>query len=104
MRTSSSTVRLIGYGTASVLALLGLLHVYWAAGGKAGHAVAVPERGGRPLFIPSPASTLGVAGCLFAAAGLVLARLGLIGGPVPDRWTRRATWLLTTLFALRAVG
>jgi hypothetical protein len=104
MAASHSAVRLIGGATAAGLALLGLIHIYWAAGGRLGRSVAVPERQGRPLFRPTPISTLGVAGGLFAAAALVLARLGIVGTLVPDRWTFRATWLLTTLFALRAVG
>jgi hypothetical protein len=96
--------QLIGSATATVLALLGLLHVYWAAGGKTGSVVALPERAGRPLFQPSPASTLGVAGGLFAGALLLLARLGLVCDCLPTRWTGRATWLLAAVFALRAIG
>ncbi len=97
-------VRMTGCGTASVLALLGLLHIYWAAGGAAGSTVVLPERAGRPLFQPTPTSTLGVAGGLFAAALLVLARLGVVCDCVPVRWTRLGTWLLAAVFTLRAIG
>jgi hypothetical protein len=104
--------RLSGGITASVLALLGLIHLYWAAGGSAGSVSAIPERGGRPLFRPSPASTRGVAGLLFAAACVLLTRAGLLmpllaaqrPGQWHERWAGRASWLIATLFALRAVG
>ena len=97
-------VLVIGGATAAVLALLGLIHVYWAAGGRVGSMVALPERDGRPLFQPTPAATLRVAGGLFGAAWLVLARLGVVPTIGPERWTRRAVWVLAMLFALRVVG
>jgi hypothetical protein len=100
----SRVVRVCGISTASVLAVLGLIHLYWTAGGQAGRAAAVPERRSRPLFQPSPASTLGVARGLFAAAALLLTHLGLMRSPVSERWTARGSWLLATLFALRAIG
>jgi hypothetical protein len=104
MPGSTSPVRLIGGTTAAVLALLGAIHVYWAAGGTAGCAVAVPERDGQPLFQPSPAATPGVAGALLGAACLVLARLGLVRSVVSECWTRRGVWLLAGVFVLRAMG
>src|SRR4051794_4603956 len=99
-------VRGYGFGTAGVLALLGLIHVYWAARPHSGTSVALPEREGRPLFQPGRGGTLVVAGGLFAGALTLLARLGvcwLAWLPVPERWPCWGAWTLAALFALRAV-
>jgi hypothetical protein len=93
-----------GAATAGLLALLGLIHLYWAARGIKGRSVALPERDGRPVMQPSRASTMAVAGCLFGGALVLLTRLGLVPLPVPALWPCRASWLLAFLFALRAIG
>jgi hypothetical protein len=96
--------RLIGTSTASVLVVLGLLHVYWAAGGNWGGDVAIPQRDGKPLFAPSPAATIVVALLLFGAALVVLGRLGLWGVGLP-RWPFVAgAWVLVAVFVGRVVG
>jgi hypothetical protein len=40
-----------------ILLLLAAVHVYWAAGGKAGKAAAVPTAEGRAIIKPSALST-----------------------------------------------
>jgi hypothetical protein len=101
-------VRGYGVGTAVVLATLGAVHVYWAVRGVSGRSVALPERDGRPLFRPSRAGTLVVAGGLFGGALMLLAQLGVLPSPlvslVPARWRQRGLWGLASVFALRAVG
>ena len=97
-------VRGYGLATAGTLTVLGLFHVLWAAGFKAGTAAAVPERDGRPLFEPSRGSTLLVAGGLFSGALTLLMRLGVVWTPLPRRWVTAGCWLLATLFGLRAIG
>ena len=90
---------------AAVLIALALLHVYWAAGGRAGAAAAVPEVEGRPAFEPGPNVTLGVALGLAVAALAVLGRAHLWLPPWPPSWAFAAgTWVLAALFLLRAVG
>ena len=93
-----------GAGTSGLLALLGLIHAYWAVRGVSGRSVALPERNGRPLFQPGSGARLAVAGGLFGGALILLAQSGLIRLPVPSTWPRRGAWALATLFALRAVG
>jgi hypothetical protein len=93
-----------GMSMAGVLTVLGLFHCYWAAGGRAGSVAAIPERSGRPTFQPGPASTCGVAVGLFAAAWVLLARLGLVGAPLAHPWPQRGAWALALLFGLRALG
>ena len=41
--------RLIGISTASVLFVLSLLHVYWAAGGAWGSGVTIPKEDGKQI-------------------------------------------------------
>lgn len=76
---------------------LATLHVYWAAGGQAGLAAALPEPDdGGPRFTPSPVMTLGVATGL---AGMSAAALNATSPRM--RWPLRLTALV---FLLRAVG
>jgi len=96
--------RLIGVSTATLLFALGLLHVYWAAGGRWGTDVTIPKRDGQPLFDPPPAATLLVAFLLFSAGLVLLGRLALWGIALP-RWVCIAgTWTLVAVFLGRVVG
>jgi hypothetical protein len=59
------------FSTCTVLILLGLLHLFWAAGAKFGGAAVVPSTNGVPTFKPSRSVTLAVAAALFSAALVV---------------------------------
>lgn len=104
-------IRGLGFLTAGVFVTLALLHVYWAAGGVWGRAVAIPTRvpnaaaaNGARLFNPSRAGTVAVAAGLLLAALVVLGRMGFGGAPVP-RWVFVwGCWLLALAFLARAVG
>src|SRR5260221_13895259 len=67
---------------AASVAALGLMHVYWALGGRMGKSAAVPEVNGQQTFIPSRAGTMAVAAALFFAAtvGAIAGRLFEPGG------------------------
>lgn len=95
----------LALGIAAVLLSLAVLHVYWAAGGKAGMTAAVPEVEGRPAFVPGPNATLLVALALTLGALVVLGRAGLW---TPERIPRfvflAGTWVLCAVFLARAVG
>jgi len=96
--------RVVGTLAAAVLFALGSLHCYWAAGGRWATDVTIPKRGGEPLFTPGSAATLRVALLLYAAALVLLGRLGVWGRGVP-RWLFRAgTWTLVVVFSGRIVG
>ena len=71
---------------AALIAILaGLLHLYWAAGGRWGFDVAIPEDAkGGPAFVPGPALTALVAGLLFVFAAMVLAPAWLLPGGAPS--------------------
>jgi hypothetical protein len=85
--------------TAIVLALAGILHVYWAAGGRWLFDRAVPT-GGASAFTPGPLLTLAVALALFVFAALVAAA-GAGAGPAEVRWLVGAGALV---LAVRAIG
>jgi hypothetical protein len=89
---------------AVILVLLAAIHVYWAFGGTAGRAGAVPSSGGRAVLAPTPAMTLAVGVALFVMAVVVGAAGGLIATPVPAGAVRAAAGLLAVVFAARAIG
>jgi len=91
-------------GLIAVFVMLSALHVFWAAGGRAGGLVAIPRSAGRPLFTPGPLSTLGVAGALVVAALATAAAAGWFGHGTPLRAGRPLAYALALVFALRAVG
>ncbi|MEL7157970.1 MAG: DUF3995 domain-containing protein [Actinomycetota bacterium] len=87
--------------TVVALGLIGLLHLYWAGGGRWGHAAAVPvSPDGGPAFEPGPLLTAGVAVALFAFAALVAAPLaGLEHGLITV-----AVAVGVFVLAVRAIG
>lgn len=99
-------MRASGLGTAGLLTIFGLIHAFWAARGMSGGSAVIPQRAGRPVIRPSRLATLGVAGCLFAAALTLLARLGIMRRPafVPASLPHRGSWALAVIFGLRAIG
>jgi hypothetical protein len=90
--------------TTSVFLGLGMLHLYWASGGRAGSGAAVPRVDGSAAFSPTPAATVIVALALFAAAGVVALAGGAIRLPLPRWMMTGAASVLAAILALRAVG
>jgi len=89
---------------ATTLGALATLHLYWAAGGRAGWDAAIPTRNGAPLLRPGPGITLLVALGLAALAILVLWRDGALSLPLPFVIARVVTPLAALVFLLRAIG
>lgn len=84
-----------------MLAVAGLLHVYWAFGGRWGLEAASPVDPSRSAqFTPGRALTLLVAAALFVASALVAAVAWGTGFAIA-RWLTVAA---AAVFALRAVG
>lgn len=75
---------------AAILTALGVIHLYWAAGGRFGKSATLPTANGKSVLHPTPLITIVVAIGLFAMAALVFERVGL--------------WLIAGIFLLRAVG
>lgn len=76
----------------AILCVLGVVHIYWAAGGTLGKGAAVPTLDGKAVLHPTPFTTIVVAIGLFAMAALVAARIG---------W---AIWIAGGIFLIRAIG
>ncbi|MGK2859158.1 MAG: DUF3995 domain-containing protein [Thermoanaerobaculia bacterium] len=89
---------------AAVLGFLSALHVYWAFGGRGVSVNAIPHVDGRPVFSPSRASTLLVAGCLAVAALVALLQGAIVTLPVPPALPRGAAFAIGAIFFLRAIG
>jgi hypothetical protein len=96
-------------GLAAIVILLVIagVHVYRAAGGKAGKGAAVPSIEGKPVLKPSASNTALVAAGLCALAAIVALRDGLIVIPPLSHAStavKIATWPVAAVFALRAIG
>ena len=90
-----------------ILLLLAAVHVYWAAGGKAGKAAAVPTAEGRAVIKPSASSTAMVALGLCVVAAILALRIGWIKLPGlagNHIFVEITVWLIAAVFALRAIG
>ena len=95
---------IVASSLASVLALLGALHVFWALGGRLGFGSAVPEVNGKRALKPTRAATFVVALTLFAASALVLGRAGVFSSLLPAALFKWPVLLLGFVFLVRAVG
>jgi hypothetical protein len=96
-------------GAAAIVILLMLagVHLYWAAGGKAGKGAAVPSANGRPLMRPSALGTTMVAVGLCVMAALLALRIGWLNVaalPGNSVVVQVGAWLIAAVFALRAIG
>ena len=100
---SSAAARgVTGALAALVLAGLGALHLYWAAGGRWGLRAVVPTRGdGTPVLRPGRAATIAVALALFGAAPVVASAAGLLPH-LP--WAQVLGLAAAVVFGLRMVG
>ena len=89
---------------AAIFAALALLHVYWAARGLEGGSAAIPERDGKPLFVPSRTASLVVAALLALAVPLVLQRATIGPELLPEAIVPVGCWTLSFVMLARAVG
>jgi hypothetical protein len=97
-------VHRLGILLAVIFAALGLLHLYWAAGGRWGHGATVPSSGGKRLFSPSLLGTVMVALALLSAMAVILGRIGVWGAFVPAWVFACGVWGISVIFFLRSVG
>ena len=87
-----------------IFSLLGLIHAYWAFGGKTGWLAALPEVNGRLAFTPSMGATFIVATFLFLCAILVSVTAGFITLPLPFFIFKWLSFGLSFGLLLRAIG
>ena len=85
--------------------LLAILHVYWAAGGRAGIEKVIPQVEGKPAITPGKIITLGVAMGLMGVASVAyaLGNVDLTSYLMGD-YVIYAGWFLALIFFIRAVG
>jgi len=95
---------ILAFSLALVLALLGVLHVFWALGGGLGFGSVLPEVSGRRVFTPGPTATFAVALALFVASAIVLGRAGLFGSHASAEHFKWPVFILGFAFLIRAVG
>jgi len=96
-----------GASAIGILPLRAAVHVYWAAGGKAGKAAAVPTAEGRAVIGPSALGTAMVAAGLCLIVAILALRIGWLKLPVIAGdyiLVQIAAWLIAAVFALRAIG
>lgn len=101
---------LVAQGTATVLILIALVHLYWALGGRLGSEAVVPQVAGaapgqwQPAFRPPAWITALVALGLLLIALLVCLRVGLFLPLLGQPWLQ---WLISAIALLmfaRAIG
>lgn len=95
---------LLALTAATALALIALVHVYWALGGRIAKSAALPEIDGRPAFTPRGPLTLLVAAALSLAALLLAVTGGVVEVPLPRSGLRLLTFGLALVFVARAIG
>jgi len=91
-----------GVAAALVLAALGALHIYWAAGGRRGRRAALPTRhDGTPVLRPDRVATIAVAVALLGASAVVASAAGVLPH-LP--WARVLGLAAAAAFGLRMIG
>jgi hypothetical protein len=96
--------RVLALLLAAILLTLGVVHLYWALGGRHASVGAVPEVGGRPAFKPSRLGTIAVAIVLFASSALVATAGRLWADPFKPPIVRILTFGLAAVLLARSIG
>ncbi|UVI30901.1 DUF3995 domain-containing protein [Paenibacillus spongiae] len=87
-----------------VLFAIGLLHVYWAFGGKWGINAVIPQQDGRRAFTPGAGITLLIALLVFSAGILLLLRSNFVGNVEQSFVARIGVTVCAVVFAMRVIG
>lgn len=95
--------QIFSIAAAFIFLLIGVLHIYWAMGGKWGFRAAVPQIEGKPAFSPPPVLTLAVALGLLGMGGLALV-LEFVTSWGELAWVRGIGMAVAGIFLLRAIG
>lgn len=106
----------LAFAVTAIFALLGLVHVYWALGGRLGLKAALPQlpvppgwqRHGEPplvnAFDPRRGTTLTVAAVLIAVGAAVGLRGGLFTAPVQHVALQALLAVVALVMFARAIG
>jgi hypothetical protein len=88
----------------SILCLLAVIHLYWAAGGAMGKDAAVPSLNGEPVLSPSACATAMVGVGVFGVAMVVIVTAIGLPARIFEMPLRIGTSLIGLVFAARAIG
>jgi hypothetical protein len=109
----------VAFAVTAIFTLLGLVHLYWALGGRLGRGAALPQLPGSPkssepsepgrsamvnAFEPGPAMTLLVAAALIGVGAAVGLRAGLFSAPVRHGALQALLAAVALVMWARAVG
>jgi hypothetical protein len=107
---------LLSLAVTAIFTLLGLMHLYWALGGRLGRGAALPQlpvppgwqKHGEPAMVnafnPGPAMTLVVAAALIAVGVAVGLRGGLFTAPVQHVALQAVLAAVALVMLARAIG
>jgi hypothetical protein len=96
---------ILGVIIAIILIALSALHLYWAGGGKWGFDQALPkDKEGKRVLNPSRIDCVVVAFGLSLFAVYYLIQVGVIPIRLPVWLTTYGIWVISAIFALRALG
>lgn len=85
--------------------MLSAIHFYWALGGKWGMDAAIPAGPNNEKIIrPGMLACFGVALALLGFGLFVLIKSGMVSAPLPGWTVGYGPWIISILFALRAIG
>ncbi|MFS0838822.1 DUF3995 domain-containing protein [Paenibacillus sp. 1P03SA] len=90
----------------SILALISLLHMYWAYGGRWGVGAVIPSKAGelKPAFTPGKSVTLLVAVLLLTVCLILLVQGGYIAVLPANSVTKTGCIVCASVFFLRSAG
>lgn len=97
-------ITVVAIAVCAVFLVLSAWHFYMALAGHSGESAAVPSRGGRPVFVPSFASTVAVGLALLLFAVLVAGTAGILQIGLPTRLRKWLSLALAAGLLARAVG
>ena len=97
-------VRWASIASATLLFIISAIHGYWTLGGRRGVKAAIPELNGRPVFMVTTLGTFTVMFLLLLAGVILLGSVGFYGDVEPKFLYSWTPWILTVVFAIRAIG
>ncbi|KAA1246641.1 DUF3995 domain-containing protein [Aquimarina sp. RZ0] len=89
----------------AIFIALGFIHFYWLFGGKWGLEMVIPTKNNQTNILSIPKfATLIVALVLLLFGLMYLMKSGFINIQVPNWVTNYGSWLIPSIFILRAIG
>ena len=101
----ANLIMILSLGLVIVFVGLGLIHIFWLAGGKWGLSQAIPaDPDGVKVMQPGWSATLMVGLGLFGFALFYGLRSGMVDFLTPDWVLKYIGWVIPGIFLFRAVG